>query len=279
MTHVRRLICLLVTMLVALAGVGLVAPAAQASSTESAFVSAINSARASAGASALSVKSDLTSVARAQASRMASSQNLYHTPNLGSAVKNWTLVGENVGYGPDVSTIHRAFMGSAPHRANILDSRFREVGVGAVVVNGTIWVAEVFRRPATSTASPTPSASRAPASKLVTSKPRTTGTRPAAVAAAKAAGSSTAASQAAARAAAAKAAAARAAAARLAALPEGVVCTTSPQAARQLQAAVAAHRTARLVEQAQRTVLGFQCGQQLPLTGVVDLATRRALGS
>jgi hypothetical protein len=38
-------------------------------------------------------------------------------------------------------------MQSAPHRANILDRDYTEIGIGAVVVNGRVWVAEVFRRP------------------------------------------------------------------------------------------------------------------------------------
>ena len=36
-------------------------------------------------------------------------------------------------------------MASAPHRANILDRRMEQVGVGFVLVNGQLWVTEVFR--------------------------------------------------------------------------------------------------------------------------------------
>jgi hypothetical protein len=38
-------------------------------------------------------------------------------------------------------------MRSPGHRANILDRDYSEVGVGAVVRNGRLWVAEVFRQP------------------------------------------------------------------------------------------------------------------------------------
>jgi uncharacterized protein YkwD len=38
-------------------------------------------------------------------------------------------------------------MASAPHRANILDRDYTQVGVGAIVRDGRVWVAEVFRRP------------------------------------------------------------------------------------------------------------------------------------
>lgn len=256
MSPARRLFALLVTLAVSLVGVGLVAPSAQASGTESAFVSAINSSRAATGASRLAVKSDLVSVARAQAARMAAKQDLYHTPNLGSAVRSWKVVGENVGYGPDVATLHRAFMNSAPHRANILDKRFTEVGVGVVVKDGTIWVSEVFRRPAGATAAPKPTRSSSPAART-SSKPKAS-PKPSTTTAPKAAP-----------------------AARpvpvLPKVPAGVVCDSSPEAALRLSAALSDHRTARLVEQTQRALLGFQCGHRLPLTGVVDDPTRRAL--
>jgi hypothetical protein len=38
-------------------------------------------------------------------------------------------------------------MHSAPHRANILDPRMRQVGVGIVKRDGALWVTEVFRDP------------------------------------------------------------------------------------------------------------------------------------
>ena len=38
-------------------------------------------------------------------------------------------------------------MNSPAHKANILDRDYTEVGIGAVVANGRVWVAEVFRRP------------------------------------------------------------------------------------------------------------------------------------
>ena len=85
---------------------------------------------------------------------MAASQKLYHNPSLATAVKNWSWVGENVGYGPSVASLQSAFMASPGHRANILDHQFTQVGVGAVTVNGTIWVSVVFRRPMHVTSTP-----------------------------------------------------------------------------------------------------------------------------
>lgn len=135
---------------------GVVAPATAASAAtsssgptavENVFTSRLNQARASQGIPRLTPRSVLVAVARQQAQRMANQGLLYHNPNLTTEVTNWRWVGENVGYGPDARTVHVAFMNSPGHRANILDRDYTEVGVGAVVVGGRVWVAEVFRQP------------------------------------------------------------------------------------------------------------------------------------
>ncbi|HEY4314531.1 MAG TPA: CAP domain-containing protein [Actinomycetes bacterium] len=136
------------------AGAATAGPAG-ATSVEDVFTSNINHARASRGIPRLAVSADLVRVARGQASRMASQDLLYHNPNLTSEVTNWRWVGENVGYGPDAETVVVAFMQSAPHKANILDRDYTQVGVGAVTVGDRVWVAEVFRRPLHVTKSPT----------------------------------------------------------------------------------------------------------------------------
>ncbi|MGL5858995.1 MAG: CAP domain-containing protein [Angustibacter sp.] len=133
---------------------GLIAPAsAQAAtypsvtSAEKGFVSKINASRSSRGYRKLTVRSDLTTVARNWAKRMASSKTLRHNPNLSSQVRGWHYVGENVGVGGSVSQLHTAFMNSPGHRANVLHSRYTEVGIGVAYGGGRMWVVEVFRRP------------------------------------------------------------------------------------------------------------------------------------
>lgn len=79
---------------------------AHASATESEFVSRTNSARTSRSLRAYAVRSDLVSIARRQAARMAASRRIYHNPNLASEVRGWRNVGENVGVGGSVSRIH-----------------------------------------------------------------------------------------------------------------------------------------------------------------------------
>ncbi len=121
--------------------------AASAGGDESGFVASVNAARRSAGRPTYAVSSDLTSVARSWAQTMASSGSLRHNPNLAGQVSGWRFVGENVGVGYDVGGLHRAFMASPAHRANVLDSDFTQVGIGVAYGGGRLWVAEVFRKP------------------------------------------------------------------------------------------------------------------------------------
>jgi hypothetical protein len=144
----RRALSVVVTVLVALALLAALPARALAGPSEGSFFSAVNSARASNGLPALAYAGDLAAVARRQAERMASSNRLYHNPNLGSEVSSWQIVAENVGYGPTWSSIQQAFMASPDHRANILDPQVTQLGVGtAVGSDGRLWVAQVFRLP------------------------------------------------------------------------------------------------------------------------------------
>jgi len=138
-------VALVLTAFVGLAA--LTAGTANATSVEDVFTTKMNAARAAKGIPRLATRSHLVSVARQWAATMASQNKLYHNPQLTSDVNNWRYVGENVGYGPDALTVHVAFMNSPAHRANVLDRDYTEVGVGAVVRDGRVWVAEVFRRP------------------------------------------------------------------------------------------------------------------------------------
>ena len=157
-TTAHRITLALTTLALALAAVltgALTAAPAGATTAEDSLTARLNGARSDHGVPSLATRSDLVAVARAQATRMADSGTLYHNPNLTTDVTNWRWVGENVGYGPDVQTVHVAFMNSDGHRANILDTDYTEVGVGVVERGDRVWVAEVFRRPQTVTTSST----------------------------------------------------------------------------------------------------------------------------
>lgn len=121
---------------------------ALASATDaSAFVSKINAERRAAGLKALIVKSDLAAVARSHSAEMAEAGTIYHNGSLMRQVRGWREIGENVGMGPDVDTLHEAFMRSESHRANIERATYNEVGIGVVIADdGTMFVTEVFAR-------------------------------------------------------------------------------------------------------------------------------------
>lgn len=152
---IGALVTALAVVLTALVTGAAAAAPAGATSVEDVFTAKLNHARTSRGLPRLTPRASLVEVAREQARRMASQNRLYHNPNLTSDVTNWRWVGENVGYGPDALTVHVAFMNSPGHRANILDHDYTEVGIGAVTVNGRVWVAEVFREPLRVTTSST----------------------------------------------------------------------------------------------------------------------------
>ena len=127
---------------------GPAAPAsAAASPAEQVLGRRMDHARALRGIPPLDLQAALTRVARAQAERMADRNRLFHNPDLATDVTGYRFVGENVGFGPDAVTLFRAFMASAPHRANILDRDYDQVGVGAVLRGDRLWVAVVFRDP------------------------------------------------------------------------------------------------------------------------------------
>jgi hypothetical protein len=162
----RRLASLIAATAVAVGALAVAAPAASASTEESQFTSLANQERGKRGLKSYSVASDLVAVARRHAQRMASKGTIYHNPNLGSEVTGWQAVGENVGMGGSAASIHEAFMNSAPHRANILDGDFTQVGMGtAYDSKGVLYVTQVFRKPSGSTApapAPRPTATSAP---------------------------------------------------------------------------------------------------------------------
>lgn len=145
----RRATARLGAILVAVLVLGFLAPrhAEASTSSERSMASLINKARTSRGRSALRFNESLSNYARKHSAAMASKNRLYHNDDLANWLRNWNwnILGENVGVGPSISRLHTAFMNSPSHRANILDRRFRNVGVGVVSKNGRLWVTVIFR--------------------------------------------------------------------------------------------------------------------------------------
>lgn len=117
-------------------------------SAERAFVSGINAARRASRRPQLATSASLTGVARAWAQSMARSNRLAHNPRVTAQVRSWRYLGENVGVGGSAPSLHQAFLRSAPHRANVVSTRYTQVGVGVAYARGRMWVVELFERPA-----------------------------------------------------------------------------------------------------------------------------------
>ncbi len=82
--------------------------------------------------------------AQAWAERLAHDGYLHHS-HLPSGINvRWCSLGENVGSGPDVNAVERAYMASPGHRANILASRWNGVGVGYAKRGQTVYTVHVF---------------------------------------------------------------------------------------------------------------------------------------
>ncbi|MEA2447457.1 MAG: hypothetical protein QOK47_1094 [Actinomycetota bacterium] len=129
------------------------APAAKGSSrcwnpkeSELGFTQQINEARLGNERGKLRLDPELSKTARVHTREMVDLALLHHTSSeaLGHRVTRWRVLGENVGVGNTVDTLHHAFMASPPHRANIMHTSFRYVGVGVAEVGGRMWVTVIF---------------------------------------------------------------------------------------------------------------------------------------
>jgi uncharacterized protein YkwD len=113
---------------------------------ERGFFSKINNARGNNGVGSLHLDRHLSKAARRHSWEMVNKNSLYHTPDdkLRRRVTNWTILGENVGVGGSVDSLHEAFMNSPAHKANIIYTTFKHVGVGTNWDNGRLWVTVIF---------------------------------------------------------------------------------------------------------------------------------------
>jgi hypothetical protein len=130
------------------------APSAQAQESGPArtlFESA-NHERAAHGIAPLKSSATLAEAARQHAQRMASQDTLSHQlPGEHSMVDRATQAGahfsslaENVAEGPSAEGIHRQWMNSPPHRANLLDSQLDSVGIAVAERSGILFAVEDF---------------------------------------------------------------------------------------------------------------------------------------
>ncbi len=109
-------------------------------SAEREMLELVNQERAKAGASALILDTKIVIVARAYSRDMFERRYFSHySPegeDAGDRLKaggvQFTIAGENLAYAPDVKTAHQGLMNSPGHKRNILDNRFRKIGIGII---------------------------------------------------------------------------------------------------------------------------------------------------
>ncbi len=176
---------LLISVVAALTVSGIATTAGADASSESGFLAKINSERAAAGLGTVQMEGGLQGWARQHTQFMidggcADGKNICHSTSAqlqAAAGTGWSKLGENVGRGGSVDSLHGAFMASAGHKKNILDKDFNYVGIGtATNGDGVLYVTVVFMAKG-STSAPQPSATTTPKPAATTTpKPTTTTT-------------------------------------------------------------------------------------------------------
>lgn len=115
-----------------------VAPAPTATEMVAELVAATNTARADEGLAPLQVDTCLVDAADEWVPHLEATDTLEHRSDTGLSLAaevdsvcpgRWTVVGENLGVGPDMASIQDGFMHSPTHRANILDGRYTHIGI------------------------------------------------------------------------------------------------------------------------------------------------------
>lgn len=123
------------------------------STAEKGFKRRINNERVNDGISKLHFDPELSKVARRHTNEMISAneknpnKGLFHstTEELKNRITNWTMLGENVGVGGTVESLHDAFMDSPPHAENVLHAAYKNIGIGAKrSKDGRLWVTIIF---------------------------------------------------------------------------------------------------------------------------------------
>ena len=111
------------------------------------LAAATNESRSRSGLKALTLDPELSMAARVHSAKMATAGTPYHSDpdDVASLVDGvWYLIGENVGVGGRVHSLHEMFLDSPTHRHNIFKSRWDRIGVGEVFRDGRHWVTVLF---------------------------------------------------------------------------------------------------------------------------------------
>jgi uncharacterized protein YkwD len=105
----------------------------------------VNQVRAGNGLRQLPRAYELDLKAQAQAQAMADGGTIFHSASLTTGVSpGWQLIGENVALAGSIAQAEAALESSSPHRENLLNPYFTEMGIGAVQKGNLVFVAQMF---------------------------------------------------------------------------------------------------------------------------------------
>ena len=116
------------------------------SSEAAAVLSLLNGFRSANGLAPLAVAGDATAKAQSHSDAMAAQLNLFHSSSLASGIQpGWTTLGENVGVGSTPDQLQSMFENSGPHRDNMLEAAYDQVGIGVTQgSDGRLYVTQFF---------------------------------------------------------------------------------------------------------------------------------------
>lgn len=148
----RRFLTAFAALAAVLAMSGVLASCETTEADRLSVVALINGDRAANGLPPVRENAKLNEKADRWAATLRDRCELSHSRLAEGTPPNWRILTENVGRGGSIGEIHAAYMGSPGHRANVLDGRVDQVGVGAVYGNcggqATTFTVHVFMRDA-----------------------------------------------------------------------------------------------------------------------------------
>ena len=106
----------------------------------------VNGYRHQHGLASLKQNRAVDRAARRHSQAMGSQRLLFHSADLRTKLRTYhpSSWGENVGMGPSVWRVFKAWTRSSTHRANMLNRRFRHAGVGVIFSHGAYWITMIF---------------------------------------------------------------------------------------------------------------------------------------
>lgn len=111
---------------------------------QSQVLSSLNKDRQTHGRRELGTHASAQAKAQRWAEELARVGKLKHSKLSDGISGCWSSIGENVGSGPNVAAIQKAYMNSSGHRANVLSNSWNAVGVGHAKRGNVVYTVQVF---------------------------------------------------------------------------------------------------------------------------------------